>query len=123
MIYGGGDIAVRSESGAEPGHHEGGTAGAVREQDQRKLRGSGEDGGVGRGLSGESKGRAGRANPLLFLDGGGIGGIPDVGDEGVRLGVAPVVRLWRDKLAVHYADFLDMDFSSGGLGRGREKER
>jgi len=72
----------------------------VREQNQREFFGAWEDGRVQSGFSGFCEWIIEGANPLHLFAGGGIGGIPDVGDEGVRFCAAPFVRLGRSELAV-----------------------
>ena len=118
MIYGGSDETVRGECGAKPGHHVRRAADAVGEQNQREFFWSCDGLGVARGLASAAERCIGGADPLGLLEGGGIGGIPDVGDEGVGFCAAPVVRFGRSELAVHYPDFINDDFGGAGLGSG-----
>ena len=55
-------------------------------------------------------------------DGGGVGGIPDVGDESVSLCAAPIIRFWRSELAVHYAHFIENSLWRACLGGALKNE-
>ena len=116
MIYGGGNEAMRGQrrSRATPSCKQ-----------SRQCRGRAESAGIFRAGRWVASGRlcpalakgvsANRSTGLL--DRRRVGGIPDVGDEGVRFCVAPFVRLGRSELAIHYADFVDDGPSRGGQGR------
>jgi len=86
----------------------------VREENQREFLGRCDGLGVTRGFTRARN--IGGANPLRLLDSSGIGGIPDVSDEGVGLCAAPVIRFGWSELAVHHADFINDGFGGAGLG-------
>src|SRR5580704_10836151 len=116
MIYGGGDISVRCERGAEPSHHRRGAADAVREKNQWEFFWGCDEMSVWCGFSSFAEWVIGGTDPLHLLDGGGVGGIPDVGDESVSLCAAPIIRFWRSELAVHYAHFIENSLWRACLG-------
>lgn len=120
MIYGSDDIAMRSERGAEPGHHGRGAADAVGQKNQREFLRCCDERGVWCGFSSFGKRCVFMADPLHLLDGGGIGGIPNVGNEGVRFCAAPVVRLGRGEMAIHYADLVENSLGRAGFGGGKK---
>src|SRR5579859_1836826 len=107
MIDSGGDETVRSERGTYPAQHQRRCSGAMRKKYERKLFRFGDQSGAGSGFARVGEWIVRRSHPLRLLDGVRFGGIPDVGDEGVRFRATPVVRLGRSEASPHEADFVN----------------